>query len=61
MLLEQIWVKDNKKKIADVVKEFAKQAGGPIEVRRFVRYEVGEGIEKKADDFAAEVRKIAGG
>jgi elongation factor Ts len=39
----------------------AKEAGGNIELKRFVRFERGEGIEKKADDFAAEVAKMAGG
>jgi len=39
----------------------AKESGGNIELVRFVRFERGEGIEKKADDFAAEVAKMAGG
>jgi elongation factor Ts len=39
----------------------AKEAGGNIELKRFVRFERGEGIEKKTDDFAAEVAKMAGG
>ncbi len=39
----------------------AKEAGGNIELKRFVRFERGEGIEKKVDDFAAEVAKMAGG
>jgi elongation factor Ts len=39
----------------------AKEAGGNIDLKRFVRFERGEGIEKKADDFAAEVAKMAGG
>jgi elongation factor Ts len=39
----------------------AKEAGGTIDLKRFVRFERGEGIEKKTDDFAAEVAKMAGG
>jgi elongation factor Ts len=39
----------------------SKEAGGNIELKRFVRFERGEGIEKKTDDFAAEVAKMAGG
>jgi elongation factor Ts len=60
VLLEQAWVKDDKKKIADLVKEAVARIGENITIRRFTRYEVGEGIEKKADDFAAEVAKMAG-
>lgn len=60
VLLEQAWVKDDKKKIADLVKEAVARIGENITVRRFSRYEVGEGIEKKSDDFAAEVAKMAG-
>jgi elongation factor Ts len=59
-LLDQEWVKDGSKSIAALVKEVAGKAGGEIKVKRFVRFEKGEGIEKKADDFAAEVAKAAG-
>jgi elongation factor Ts len=47
--------------IDQVTAQVAKLAGGKIELKRFVRFERGEGIEKKADDFAAEVAKMAGG
>ena len=40
--------------------EISKEAGGTVAVRRFVRYERGEGIEKGGSDFAAEVAKLAG-
>lgn len=60
VLLEQAWVKDDKKKIADLVKEYSAKAGAELQVVRFARFEVGEGIEKKADDFADEVKKMAG-
>ncbi len=46
-LVEQIFVKDTEKTVKDVL--------GGVEVRRFVRYQLGEGIEKKQEDFAAEV------
>jgi elongation factor Ts len=59
-LLDQEWVKDSSKTIATLVKEVAGKAGGSISVARFVRWEKGEGIEKKSDDFAAEVAKAAG-
>ncbi|HLN63398.1 MAG TPA: translation elongation factor Ts [Symbiobacteriaceae bacterium] len=59
-LLEQEWVKDSSKTIAALVKEVGNKAGGTITVKQFVRYEKGEGIEKKSDDFAAEVAKAAG-
>jgi elongation factor Ts len=60
VLLEQEWVKDSAKTIGALVKEVAAKVGGEITVKSFVRYEKGEGIEKKVDDFAAEVAKAAG-
>ena len=59
-LLDQEWVKESSKTIAALVKEVGNKAGGTITVKQFVRYEKGEGIEKKTDDFAAEVAKAAG-
>jgi elongation factor Ts len=59
-LLDQEWVKENGKTIAGLVKDVAAKAGGSITVVQFVRWEKGEGIEKKSDDFAAEVAKTAG-
>lgn len=60
VLLSQVFVIDGKAKIEDVLKDAAKEIGAPVEVTGFVRYKVGEGIEKKADDFAEEVSKLAG-
>ncbi|MGE0753951.1 MAG: translation elongation factor Ts [Alphaproteobacteria bacterium] len=60
VLLEQLFVVDGKSKVSDVVAAAAKEAGKPIEVKGFIRLQVGEGIEKKEDDFAAEVAKVAG-
>ena len=56
-LLDQYWVKDDKKKISELVTEKIAKIGENISVRRFVRYQVGEGIEKKKEDLAAEVQK----
>ncbi len=54
-LLEQQFVKNPDLKIADYAKETSKKAGSTVTVKRFTRYELGEGIEKKSTDFAAEV------
>ena len=54
-LLDQTYVLDDKKTVAQAVQDAAKALGGTAEIVDFVRLEVGEGIEKKADDFAAEV------
>lgn len=54
-LLDQPFVKNPDLKIADYLKETIAKIGENIVIRRFVRYELGEGIEKKKDDFAAEV------
>lgn len=54
-LLDQTYVLDDKKTVAQAVNDAAKALGGTAEIVQFVRLEVGEGIEKKVDDFAAEV------
>ncbi|MCG8424683.1 MAG: translation elongation factor Ts [Proteobacteria bacterium] len=59
-LLEQMWVKDDKKTIGTLNQELIAKIGENIRIRRFTRYELGEGLEKKPDDFAAEVAKQAG-
>ncbi|MBX7115944.1 MAG: translation elongation factor Ts [Myxococcaceae bacterium] len=59
-LVDQIWIKDDKKKIKDMLIEKVAKIGENITVRRFARFEVGEGIEKKKDDLAAEVAKTLG-
>ena len=60
VLLDQPWVKDDKKTIGELQQELVAKIGENIKVRRFVRFELGEGLEKKKDDFAAEVAKTAG-
>jgi len=59
-LLDQFWIKDDKKKIRDLIAERIAKIGENITVRRFVRYEVGEGLEKRKGDLAAEVAKTLG-
>ncbi|AFM01400.1 MULTISPECIES: translation elongation factor Ts [Desulfitobacterium] len=56
-LLEQEFVKDPDKTINDLVLEKTAKIGERIVIRRFTRYEMGEGIEKRQEDFAAEVMK----
>ena len=61
-LLDQVWVKDpeGKKDIRALLTDLIAKTGENVRVRRFFRYEVGEGLEKRVDDFAAEVKKQAG-
>jgi len=61
-LLEQTWVKDpeGKKDIKGLLTDLIGKIGENIKVRRFVRYEVGEGLAKRADDFVEEVKRQAG-
>lgn len=54
-LLEQPFVKDPDKTISDLITESIAKIGENIAIRRFTRYQLGEGIEKKQEDFAAEV------
>jgi len=59
-LLTQLFVMDNKTPVAEVVASAAKEAGAGIVLKGFVRFQLGEGIEKKESDFAAEVAAAAG-
>jgi elongation factor Ts len=54
-LLDQTYVLDDKKTVAEAIEAAAASLGGTAEITDFIRLEVGEGIEKKVDDFAAEV------
>lgn len=61
VLLEQVYVIDGETKVRKVVENAAKDVGAPVELTGFVRFALGEGIEKaEGDDFAAEVAKMAG-
>ncbi|WP_157217243.1 translation elongation factor Ts [Flavisphingomonas formosensis] len=59
-LLSQLFVMDNKTPVQDVIASAAKEAGAPIVLKDYVRFQLGEGIEKKESDFAAEVAAAAG-
>ncbi len=55
VLLEQLFVIDGKSRVSKVVEDASKQVGAPVRLAGFLRFALGEGIEKKAEDFAAEV------
>ena len=59
--MQQPFVKDDKVSVAQHVAAVAKEAGESIAVKGYVRYEKGEGIEKRQDDLAAEVAKMVNG
>ncbi len=56
-LVDQVYVKaeDGKQTVAKYLEQVSKEVGAPVSVKRFVRFETGEGLEKKQEDFAAEV------
>ena len=62
-LMDQVYVKaeDGKQSVAKYVEEVAKANGANITIKSFIRWETGEGIEKKEEDFAAEVAKQMAG
>ena len=60
-LMEQAFIRDPTKTVSELVKEAIAELGENIKVRRFTRYNLGEGIEKKETDFAAEVAAITSG
>ncbi len=60
-LMEQAYVKDDSMKVKAYVDATAKEFGGKIVVTGFVRYEKGEGIQKREEDFAAEIAKMTAG
>ena len=59
-LLSQVFVMDNKTPVAQIVEKAGKDAGKPIKLVDYVRFQLGEGIEKAQTDFAAEVAAAAG-
>ena len=59
-LLDQVYVQDSDLTVSKYVAKVAKENGANMTVRKFIRFETGEGIEKKVDDFAAEVAAQAG-
>ncbi|MBU6235015.1 MAG: elongation factor Ts [Alphaproteobacteria bacterium] len=61
VLLEQVFVMDGESKISKVVADASKEAGAPVALKGFVRFALGEGVQKEETDFAAEVAKAANG
>jgi elongation factor Ts len=59
-LLDQPFIFDDKKSVAQAVKEAEGKVGAPIRITGYVRYALGEGIDRPAEDFAAEVAATAG-
>jgi elongation factor Ts len=60
VLLQQVFVIDGETRVEKVIEKASKELGAPVEIAGFVRYQVGEGIEKTESDFADEVAKMAG-
>ena len=60
-LLEQAYVKDDSMSVAKYVASVAKELGGNIKVTGYVRFDKGEGIQKREEDFAAEIEKMVKG
>ncbi len=60
VLFEQVFVIDGKTKVGDVISNASTDVGAPVALKAFTRFALGEGIEKAADDFAAEVAKVSG-
>ena len=58
VLLQQVFVIDGKETVGNVLKAFEKELGSPVKITGFLRYALGEGIDKKTEDFAAEVAKM---
>jgi elongation factor Ts len=60
VLLHQTYVLDGETKVSQVIEKAGKEFGAPVEIAGYVRFQVGEGIEKVDDDFAGEVSKLSG-
>src|SRR3546814_8201843 len=61
VLLEQIYVIDGETKVSKVLEAAAKDAGAPVTIAGFARIQLGEGVEREEQDFAAEVAATLGG
>ncbi len=60
-LMDQIFVMDGETSITDLLKNAEKEVGAPVKLKAYSRIQLGEGIEKEEEDFAAEVSKVANG
>jgi elongation factor Ts len=58
ILLEQFFIRDNNITIDELVKQHISKLGENIQIRRFERFNLGEGLEKRQDDFSSEVAKM---
>jgi elongation factor Ts len=58
VLLEQLFVRDQAITISELVTRISAETGEKINVRRFTRFKMGEGLEKRSDDFASEVAAV---
>jgi elongation factor Ts len=59
--MEQAFVKDQNITVGDLVRQMISKTGENIRVRRFTRYKMGEGLEKRVSDLGAEVQDLLGG
>ncbi len=59
-LVDQVYVKDGDLSVGQYLANVSKQVGSPVSVKRFIRFETGEGLEKKSENFAEEVAKQMG-
>ena len=59
-LVDQVYVKDGDLNVGQYLENISKQVGAPVSVKRFIRYETGEGLQKKSENFAEEVAKQMG-
>ena len=57
-LVDQVFVKDSEKTVSQYTEDTAKKLGGSIKITSFARYEKGEGLEKKEENFADEIAKM---
>lgn len=60
-LVDQTFVIDGESKVSKVLEAASKNVGSPVSIKGFVRFALGEGVEKKEEDFASEVAKVVGG
>lgn len=60
-LLDQVFVVDGDRRVSEVISQLGKELGAPVALKGFVRFVLGEGVEKQEIDFAAEVAAVAGG
>ena len=60
-LCDQDYVKDDKKTVGQYIRDYAKQAGAEVSVDKFYRFEKGEGIQKREENYAEEIAKLTGG